>query len=131
MSLKNSIFAEVMTKQFYIVVWILLGFFANPAISLACGTSSQKVEMACCSTKSSDEMDCCTKALDHHDESSNCGDSCSSASCQCPTVSMTTYLFVSNEWNTLIPTSNSNSYFYKDALTSTGFTLIWLPPKVA
>lgn len=125
-------FARIMIKQFYIVLLIVLGFVLNPAISYACGIISQEVEKACCTIGSSSAMDCCSKGLDNHSkQGEGCGDSCSSASCQCPTFSLTSQLLDSNIDNTLLPTYHSNSFFYENALTSTGFTRIWLPPKIA
>lgn len=125
-------FAKIMTKQFYIVFLIVLGFVLNPAISFACGSGSQEVEMACCTSEGSTTMDCCSKDVvgDTH-QGEGCGDSCSSASCQCPTFSITSQLIISNVGNILYPTYHSNSFFYENALTSTGFTRIWLPPKIA
>lgn len=110
-----------MIKQIYILLWILLGVFGNPAESLAQGMYAPGVEMACCMEEDSDVMDCCL-SMD---------DSCASSECKCPVLSLITCIPTHGTWNIEQAFSFQNSFFYKDVCLSTGFSRIWLPPKIA
>src|SRR5690606_23860396 len=79
-----------MTKQIYILLIALLGFFLTPTLTYAYSKSHTQTEKSCCDKKTSqtDKNDCCKNKSSHNQkDNDDCGGKCGHSSCHCPTVS--------------------------------------------
>ena len=118
-----------MTKPFYILLLVTLGFLLGPTVTFAHGT---KTEMSCCK-KENATKDCC-KEKDSKKKGHSCDNSCVGSSCGCPVANcasapMTTF---QTESNTLFSFSkNKPNYYYSEIFISSDFRSVWLPPKIS
>lgn len=116
-----------MTKNVYIAFLLVLGFLLGPMQTFA---SSMPDDMACCKKETMD-MSCCK--TDKQDVDMGCNNSCGSASCACPIVSVSpSVLFLQNETEAVVAFSEKKqNYCYAEILITSDFRSIWLPPKLA
>ena len=109
-----------MSKKFYIVLLVMLGFFMTPSVAFACGT---KTEKACCKKESS------SKKESHE----GCSGACKDVTCSSSTVYIgMTSLFHTELNNQLFSFSTEKqNYYYSEIFISSDFRSIWLPPKIS
>ena len=123
-----------MSKKFYIVLLVMLGFFMTPSVAFACGT---KTEKACCKKESSskkDKKECCKKEQSSKKEShEGCSGACKDVPCSSSTVYIgMTSLFHTELNNQLFSFSTEKqNYYYSEIFISSDFRSIWLPPKIS
>ena len=108
----------------------MLGFFL-PTSSYACGN---KTEKSCCKKETSsktEKKDCCN-GKHSKDKDNSCGGKCGHSNC---TTSLITFSLISlNE----IQFKNNNfdfsiekpKFYHSETFISSGFTSVWLPPKI-
>ena len=122
-----------MKNSLHILIIILtIGFFMAPTVSYACGT---KVEKECCSKviSSNTEMKYCCSNKDSKDKDNSCEGKCGHSNCTTSTVilsiiSLNEIEFKSNNFDF----SNERKEFYhSETFISSGFTSIWLIPKIS
>jgi hypothetical protein len=121
-----------MTRKFYIMLLVVLGFCMMPSMAFACKT---KTEKACCKKESSskEKKSCCTKEKDsktkNHD---GCSGACKSVSCGCPTIQLGLSVFFTDLNPQLFSfSSKKQKYYYSEIFISSDFRSIWLPPKIS
>ncbi|MDA6069185.1 hypothetical protein NJT12_06090 [Flavobacterium sp. AC] len=117
-----------MTKKFYILLLVTLGFLMGPTLTYAHGT---KTAMSCCKKESSSE-NCCKKKGSKEKEH-NCDKGCLGNSCT-PTSScgFSPMAIFQTENNSLFSFSDKKqNYFYSEIFISSDFRSIWLPPKIS
>lgn len=123
-----------MSKKFYIVLLVVLGFFMTPSAAFACGT---KTEKACCKKESSskkEKKECCKKEQSSKEKShEGCNGACKDVSCNSSTVYLSlTSLFYTELNNQLFSFSTEKqNYYYSEIFISSDFRSIWLPPKIS
>ncbi|GEM_PF-1880378 len=118
--------------QRLVYIWIvLLGISFYPLDVAACQEAAHEASMACCAeqhTAADSEKDCCakTKKNSHPDDCEQ------DASCHCPVMKMPMHIvaFSVRDLDVEVPS------LHHDAsrpvhIPQSGFTHIWLPPKIA
>ena len=124
-----------MTKKFHIVlILVTLGFFLIPSATYACGTNSIKTEKSCCnSTSKGDKKSCCK----NYEQKSNnhekgCGGKCGHSNCTISSVHFNVAFFEIKFNNTsLYSLEKIQNYFNSEANLSSGFSSLWLIPKIS
>ena len=121
-----------MKKRLHIIIIILtLGFFLSPTLSYACGT---KTEKSCCKKEISsktEKNDCCN-GKHSKDKDNSCGGKCGHSNCTTPSVtfsliSLNEIRFKNNNFDFSI---EKPKFHYSKTFISSGFTSVWLPPKI-
>lgn len=122
-----------MTRLIYIALLTLTGFLLTPTDTYACGAKSEKTENTC--SKQSDtekeNKDCCNTGTEHCDKhGKHCEGKCGNPDCHCPTIctNFTVSAFAQFLMTKVI--LSKLKFFYQEAFYSSGFTSIWLPPKI-
>lgn len=119
-------------NKFYIIVIIVFGFLLIPSTTLACGF---KTEKSCCkkeTTSKTEKKDCCN-GKQSKDKDNSCGGKCGHSNCT--SSSTVNFSIIStyeiNFKNNFFDLSEEKSKFYhsKNPISS-GFTSIWLIPKI-
>lgn len=123
-----------MSKNLYILLLVVLGFFMSPTTAMAC---NQKGEMTCCAKKSTakkEKKDCCSKKQSSKKESHDgCNGACKNITCGGSFV----YLGMTNgiqlEFNNPLFdfSTKKQNFYYSNIFVSSGYKSIWLPPKIA
>ena len=118
-----------MNKRFYIILTILtIGFFLMPSEGYACET---KTEKSCCKKNQvqvTDKKDCCSKKQDK-----SCNGKCGHSNCTTSTsinfavISLFEISFKNNIFDLITQKSN---FYHSETFISSGFTSVWLPPKI-
>lgn len=123
-----------MSRKFYIVLFVMFGFFMIPSIAFACGIKSEK---GCCKKESSskaEKADCCNKEHSSKEKSHDgCNGACKNISCTGSTVHLgLTSLFHTDLNNRNFSFSpEKQNYYYLEIFISSDFRSIWLPPKIS
>lgn len=121
-----------MKKRLHILIIILtIGFFLLPTLNYACGT---KPEKSCCKkerTSKTEKKDCC-QGKHSKDKDNSCGGKCGHSNCTTSTVNFSLISFYEIEFKNInFDFSCKKSKFYhSETLISSGFTSVWLPPKI-
>ena len=122
-----------MTKQIYILLIALLGFFLTPTLTYACSKSHTQTEKSCCDKKTSqtDKNNCCKNKSSHNQKDNDgCGGKCGHSSCHCPTVSFSFIPSTPELKYNLLVVAQKQFFFYSDPYFSSGYHSIWQPPKI-
>lgn len=123
-----------MSNKFYIVFLVLLGFFMNPSITLACRT---KTEKACCKNKfpsTKDKRECCKKEQSSNKKShKGCDGACKNLTCSGSTVYLGMTAAFYHEFNNQVFRFfvEKQNHYYSEIFISSHFRSIWLPPKIS
>jgi hypothetical protein len=114
-----------MKKRLHILIIILtLGFFLSPNLSYACGT---KTEKSCCkkeTTSKTEKKDCC-KNKQSEDKDNSCSGKCGHSNC----TSSTMYDIEFKNDNFSFSPEKPN-FHYSKSFISSGYSSVWLPPKI-
>lgn len=123
-----------MSKKFYILLLVVLGFFMMPSVAFACGT---KTEKACCKKESSsktEQKDCCKKEKKSNESSHDgCNGACKNVSCGSSAIHlglMSVFNAGLNKQIFCFSTEKQN-YYYSEIFIPSDFRSIWLPPKIS
>lgn len=112
---------------------ITVGFFLMPTLSVACEMKSNK---SCCNKEMSSKdskKDCCKKNKDskntNHDGS--CDGKCGHTNCITSTVHFNFAFFdIKFKNNNFELAENEQNFIHSDAIVSSGFSSLWLIPKI-
>ena len=122
-----------MKKRLHIIIIILtLGFFLSPTLSYACGT---KTEKSCCkkeTTSKTEKKDCC-KNKQSKDEDKSCGGKCGHSNCTSSTsinFSLISFYEIEFKNNSFDFSAEKPKFHHSKTFISSGFTSVWLPPKI-
>ena len=121
-----------MKKRLHIIIIILtLGFFLSPTLSYACGT---KTEKACCkkeTAKETKKKHCCNNKHSK-DKDKGCGGKCGHSNCTTSIVNFSIISFNEIEFknNSFDFSSEKSKFYHSETFISSGFTSVWLPPKI-
>ncbi len=123
-----------MKKKFHLLLIILtLGHFLSPMLTYACGTKTMKRGNACCKTEKN-KKDCCKKSESKNKKDNNsCNGKCNNLNCIASTsVNFTTISFYENNFKNLYFNflEEKLKFYHAKTLISSGFTTIWLIPKI-
>lgn len=122
-----------MKKRLHIIIIILtLGFFLSPTLSYACGNKTEKSCRKTETTSKTEKKDCCN---DNHSKNNDnsCGGKCGHRNCTTSTsvnfsiVSFNDFKFNNNNFDFSLEKQN---FYYSKTNISSGFTSIWLIPKI-
>ena len=121
-----------MSKKFYILLLVLLGFLMTPSVAFACGT---KMETSCCDKKASktSQKDCCKKEKKSNESSHDgCNGACKSISCGSSVMHLGLTAVFNAELNKqiFVFSAEKQNYYYSEIFISSHFRSIWLPPKI-
>ena len=121
-----------MKKRLNIIIIILtLGFFLSPTLSYACGN---KTEKSCCKKETSskaEKKDCCN-GKHSKDKNNSCGGKCGHSNCTTSTVTFSLISFNEIEFtnNNFDFSSEKSKFYHSETFISSGYTSVWLPPKI-
>ena len=122
-----------MKKQLHIIIIILmLGFFL-PTTSYACGTKNEK---SCCNKENSsktEKKDCCNRKHSK-DKDNSCGGKCGHSNCTSSSsvnFSIISFYEINFKNNTFDFSTKKSKFYHSENFISSGFTSVWLPPKIS
>ena len=126
-----------MTKKFHILLIILtLGFFATPTLTYACGIKSTKTEKSCCKkekAEKTEKKDCCN-GKHSKDKENSCGGKCGHSNCTSSTTvnfSIISSYEVNFKNNSFDFSWEKAKFYHSKTFVSSGFSSIWLIPKIS
>ena len=121
-----------MKKQLRILMVLLtFGFLMLPSFSYACVS---KAEKSCCkkeiTAKSENKASCCDQRS--KDKKDSCNGKCGHKSCTTSFVnfSILSYIDIEIKNNHFNFDTQKSNYFYSKTVISSGFTSLWLLPKI-
>jgi hypothetical protein len=121
-------------KRLHILIIILtLGFFLSPTLSYACGT---KTEKSCCkkeTTSKTEKKDCCN-SRNSKDKDNSCGGKCGHSNCTSSTsINFSLISTFEIDFNSInLDFSSEKQKFYNTkTFISSGFSSVWLIPKIS
>lgn len=123
-----------MSKKFYILLLVMLGFFMTPSVAIACGIKTEKV---CCNKESSskkDKKECCKKKLSSNKDShEGCKGACKNITCNSSSVyhGITSLFHTEANQQIFSFSTEKQNYYYSEIFISSDFRSIWLPPKIS
>lgn len=114
-----------------IIIMLTLGFFLLPTLSYACGT---KAEKSCCKkekTEKVEKKDCCNNKHSK-DKDNSCGGKCGHSNCTTSTTNVSLISFYEIEFknDSFDFSSEKSKFHHSEIFISSGFTSVWLPPKI-
>ncbi|MEX0995841.1 MAG: hypothetical protein WDZ45_02185 [Flavobacteriaceae bacterium] len=123
-----------MTRFFYITFFTLVGFIMTPTVTYACSSKSNETEISSNNSnkESLQKNDSCNKEKGQCGEhEKDCDGKCGNSNCHCPSSSISfTIPFFAQLSQTKIILSKPK-FYYQETYYSSGFTSIWLPPKIS
>ena len=120
-------------KAIHILVLVVIGFFLIPIGAFACGSHSGK---SCCNKEisaNSEKKDCCKNGNHSKDKSQDgCKGKCGHLNCVTSSVqyNLVVFEFYFKNNNFDFVEKNQN-YFNSNSSISSGFTSLWLIPKIS
>ncbi len=121
-----------MNKRLQLLI-IIFGFLLMPMYNYACDS---KTEKTCCEKQVSfkpQEKNCCDSTKDSDQENNSCGGKCGHSNCtSTSSINSSVISYFDIEFkniNTDFFMKKSNFYYTKTFISS-GFTSVWLPPKI-
>ena len=122
-----------MTRQIYILLIVMLGFFWTPTLAYACGKTAEKTEKSCCDklTSQPKDKDCCKSHSKKDKNDDDCDGKCKNPACHCPTAPFAFALTLDAGMKNHILVPEKLTIGYTHSYISSGFHSIWLPPKIS
>lgn len=115
----------------YIII-LILGLLLLPSLTYACGTQSKK---ECCKKEmtSKSEHKECSEESHSKNQNDNCNGKCGHANCTSVTANYSSFVF--NEFdfthNTFDFSTIKQNFYNTTTFVSSGYTSIWLIPKIS
>jgi hypothetical protein len=101
-------------NKYHIFVIVLFGFLLMPSKTFACGNSSGKNSCKKEVSSKTDKGNCCKGDDNSKDKKpSGCGGKCGHSNCTTSTFS-----------------TEKPRFYHSETFISSGFTSVWLPPKI-
>ncbi len=126
-----------MTKKIHIVFLIVtIGFFLMPSLIYACEMKSGK---SCCSKEMSSsndkKADCCKKSNPSEskdkDHDGGCNGKCGHSNCVTTSTQFSvTFFEIKFNNNNFDFSVEKPKFYHSETFISSGFTSVWLPPKI-
>jgi hypothetical protein len=120
-------------KKFHILVFVLLSFVLTPSSTFACGNGSSDSCTMEMSSKTN-KKDCCSK--NEHSKSNKhkgCNGACGQALCSSSssTTAVNSNFQFALQADTFNFSTQKQQFFQIVAVTSTGYSELWLIPKIS
>lgn len=118
-----------MTKNVYILIMLVFAFLLGPTQSFA--TTTQEAEHSCMDMSST--MSCCstTDTSSTDQDQTSCKGNCGTSTCVSPISLHITGVVIEEDYTIFISPELRQNHYYSEALISSDFRSIWLPPKIA
>jgi hypothetical protein len=120
-------------NKFHILVIVILGFFLMPTVTFACGSHSEKNSCNKETSANTEKMDCCKN--DNHSKNKKgegCNGKCGHSNCVTTSTQFSVVFFEIQFNNSNFAFSEKKSnYFNSEANLSSGFSSLWLIPKIS
>lgn len=123
-----------MMKKFHILVlYMTLGFFLMPALSMACEMKSEK---SCCNKEMSSKdttKDCCKKSKESKSKNheGSCNGKCGHNNCTTSSVQFNLAFFdVNFKNNNFYFSEKEQNFIHSEVNLSSGYSSLWLIPKI-
>jgi hypothetical protein len=118
-------------KKFHLLILVLFVFLLMPSNTFACGS---KTEKSCCKKEISskaEKKDCC-KNKQSNEQDNSCGGKCGHSNCTTSTVNFSIISFYEIEFknNNFDFSTEKPKFYHSETFISSGFTSVWLPPKI-
>lgn len=108
----------------------MLGFFL-PTVSYACGTKTEKSHCKNETSSKAEKKDCCN---DKHskDKDDSCDGKCEHSNCTTSTINFSIISFTEIQFknNSFDFSEEKSKFYHSKTFISSGFTSVWLPPKI-
>lgn len=120
-------------KRVHIIVLVVLGFLLMPALTFACGCHSEKNSCSKEISTNAKKMDCCKN--DNHQKNNphkGCNGKCGHSNCVTTSTQFSAIFpeLKFNNHNFDFPEIKQN-YFNSNAAITSGYTSLWLIPKIS
>ncbi|MEY3499846.1 MAG: hypothetical protein RL308_1515 [Bacteroidota bacterium] len=120
-------------NKFHILVIVILGFFLMPTETFACASNSEKNSCNKETSANTEKMDCCKN--DNHSKNKNnegCNGKCGHSNCVTTSTQFSVVFFEIQFNNSNFSFSDKKSnYFNSEDNLSSGFSSLWLIPKIS
>ena len=120
-------------NKFHILVIVILGIFLIPTVTFACGSNSEKDSCNKETSANTEKMDCCKN--DNHSKNKNnegCNGKCGHSNCVTTSTQFSVVFFEIQFNNSNFAFSEKKSnYFNSEDNLSSGFSSLWLIPKIS
>ena len=119
------------TKAHILFIFLTFGFFLLPNVNYACDIAKQN---SCCATEQiekSAKKDCCKKSSEQ--ENNSCGGKCGHSNCTSSApvnFSLLSFFEIEFKNNNIDFSTEELNFYYSKTFISSGFTSVWLPPKI-
>ena len=123
-----------MSKKFYILLLVVLGFFMMPSVAFACGTKTDKSWCKKESSSEKDKKDCCKKEKKSNESSHDgCNGACKDLTCSSSAfqLGLTSAFYTELNNQVFSFSTEKQNYYYSEIFISSHFRSIWLPPKIS
>lgn len=124
---------KALMNKFHILVIVILGFFLMPTVTFACGSHSEKDSCNKETSANTEKMDCCKN--DNHSKnkkSDGCNGKCGHSNCVTTSTQFSVVFFEIQFNNSNFAFSEKKSnYFNSEDNLSSGFSSLWLIPKIS
>jgi len=120
-----------MKKRFYvIIIMLMLGLFL-PTSTYACGNKTEKSYCKKETSSKIEKTDCC-KNKQSKEQDNSCGGKCGHSNCtsstiNCSIISPYEIIFKNNSFDF---STEKPKFYHSETFISSGFTSVWLPPKI-
>lgn len=117
-------------NKFHILVMVILGFFLMPTATFACGSHSEKSSCKKETVANTEKMDCCKNNNDSKNK--GCNGKCDHSNCITSSTTNLSVVFseVNFQTNNFDFSEVEQNYFNSEANISSGFSSLWLIPKI-
>lgn len=117
-------------NKFHILVIVIFGLFLMPTATFACGSHSNKNSCNKETAANTEKMDCCKN--DNHSKNKSCNGKCGHSNCVRSTTTSFSVVFseVKFQTNNFDFSEKEQNYFNSEANLSSGFSSLWLIPKI-
>ena len=121
-----------MTKNFYILLLMMFGYFMMPSRVCGCGMIVKKTGCKETSISKIKEVGCCAKENNTKDKNNTgCNGASKHVSCNCPSI-LLALLFnteFTHQFCCFFP--EKQNYYYSEIFISSDFRSVWHPPKIS
>jgi hypothetical protein len=117
-------------KRVHLLVIVIFGFLLMPALTFACGCHSEKKS---CGKESMEKMDCCKKDNASKDKThKGCNGKCGHSNCITTSNPHNAVFFELKSNNHTFDFQEINqNYFNSNTEITSGYTSLWLIPKIS
>ncbi|MBF4491549.1 hypothetical protein DMB65_10055 [Flavobacterium cheongpyeongense] len=120
-------------KNFHIIFILLLGFYLMPSHVFACGNKSEKHSSKTEMSSKTEKKDCCESSSESKNKRHNsCGGKCKHSKCICAAScsGFSAFFAVSLKFNRYVFSNEKQKFYSSETFISSGFSSLWLIPKI-